>query len=84
MTFKEFTKQRWKEYIVPLVGPVVVFTLSAFVTNIGWMAIPACLVVTVIVTALKTFELYNRWYSVESMMTAIKAAGRVIRPGDEG
>ena len=61
MSFKYYMKSRRNEFALPIIGPVAVFAVSYFTTNIGWVAMPACLGVVAVVVAIKTVELYNRW-----------------------
>lgn len=68
MTFKTFLRQHWSEYLIPILGPVLIFIVSVFTTNIGWMALPMGILVMFIVGGLKTFDLYNRWYAIEAIM----------------
>lgn len=59
--FRDYIRSRKLEYLYPSVGPVAVFTVSYFTTNIGLQAIPLGIMVVGFFVAVKTLELYHEW-----------------------
>lgn len=76
-TFKEFAFSRWKDYPLPMSGPLIVFTISFFTTNIGWKAIPLAVLISGAMLVIKTLMLYGDWRTIEKTIRAIEAAGAV-------
>jgi hypothetical protein len=72
-TFAEMVRMSWKNLLVPVLGPIIIFTLSFFVTNIGWRAIPMALLAASISGGLTLLGLYNRWYFIRGVMRDIRA-----------
>lgn len=78
-TFKQFLREHWKDYLLPVGGPLVVFTISMFVTNGGWRLLIVGPVVLVIMCALTTWTLYNQWYAIEGMMDMIRNQSELLK-----
>lgn len=72
-TFKQFLVANWTSYLFATLGPVFIFLVSFFVTNMGWKAIPIGFAVVVFMCGLTTLTLYQRWWIVENIMRDVKA-----------
>ena len=75
--FKQHLISMWPEFLIPIGGPLVVFVVSYFATNIGWRAIPMGIIVMLFCGLLQTIKIYNRWASVENLINDIKKARQV-------
>ncbi len=73
----DFYRKNWMSYLFPVGGPLLVFLVSFFATNIGWRAFPIGIVVCACMVHLTTLKLRRHERDVERLINAIKAAGTV-------
>lgn len=62
MTFKEFTRSRWYDYLVSVGPPIAVFSFAPFVATLEpWFYVVAPLA-TMFLGGITVFRHYNQWY----------------------